>query len=169
MWFLYLVCLIIVLIINYIIAKKFSDIAEMKGHEGSTYFWFTFIFGVVGMLMVIAVPEVLIEEAPEQSIIKPKDTVGVGEWKCTCGKIHKDYETSCVCGVTKISSVKQATRQNAWDHWNEEHSSIGRCEICGTKGQFLVFAEFQENDQTLQKNLCFECFSHRECKHVIHK
>ena len=69
----------------------------------------------------------------------------------------------------EISSVKQAERQNAWDHWNEEHSSIGRCEICGTKGQFLVFAEFQENDQTLQKNLCFECFSHRECKPVIHK
>ena len=56
MWFLYLVCLIIALIIDYIIAKKFSDIAEMKGHEGGTYFWFTFLFGMVGMLMVIALP-----------------------------------------------------------------------------------------------------------------
>ncbi len=56
MWFLYLVCLIIALIIGYIIAQKFSDIAEMKGHEGGTYFWFTFLFGLVGMLMVIALP-----------------------------------------------------------------------------------------------------------------
>ena len=69
----------------------------------------------------------------------------------------------------ELTADKQAERQNAWDHWNEEHSSIGRCEICGTNGQFLVFAEFQENDQMLQKNLCFECFSHRECKPVIHK
>ena len=56
MWFLYLVCLIIALVINYIIAKNFSDIAEMKGHQGSTYFWFTFLFGLAGMLMVIALP-----------------------------------------------------------------------------------------------------------------
>lgn len=56
MLFLYLVCLIIALIIDYIIAEKFSDIAEMKGHEGSTYFWFTFLFGLVGMLMVVALP-----------------------------------------------------------------------------------------------------------------
>jgi hypothetical protein len=56
MWFLYLLVIIIALIINYIIAKKFEEIAEMKGHVGNTYFWFTFIFGLVGMLMVIALP-----------------------------------------------------------------------------------------------------------------
>ena len=111
MWFLYLLGIVIALIIDYVIAKKFEEIAEMKGHEGRTYFWFTFIFGVVGMLMVIALPEVLIEEAPKQSIIKPKDTAGVGEWKCTCGKIHKDYEMSCVCGVTK-AEAKMKNNQN---------------------------------------------------------
>ena len=112
MWFLYLLGCIIAIVIDYIIAKKFEEIAEMKGHEGRTYFWFTFIFGVVGMLMVIALPEVLIEEAPQQSIIKPKDTVGVGEWKCTCGRIHQNYETSCVCGVTK-AEVKLKNSQNS--------------------------------------------------------
>ena len=69
----------------------------------------------------------------------------------------------------KEDPCKQAEIRNAWDHWNEEDSSIGRCEVCGTKGQFLVYAEFQENGQTIQKNLCFECFSHRECKPVTHK
>ena len=111
MWFLYLLGIVIVLIIDYVIAKKFEEIAEMKGHEGGTYFWFTFIFGVVGMLMVIALPEVLIEEAPKQSIIKPKDTAGVGEWKCTCGRIYKDYEMSCICGVTK-AEAKMKNNQN---------------------------------------------------------
>ena len=56
MWFLYLLGIVIALIIDYVIAKKFEEIAEMKGHKGSTYFWFTFIFGVVGMLMVVALP-----------------------------------------------------------------------------------------------------------------
>jgi hypothetical protein len=23
------------------------------------------------------------------------------DWKCTCGKIHKNYESSCACGVAK--------------------------------------------------------------------
>ena len=40
------------------------------------------------------------------SIIKPKETAGVDEWKCTCGRIHKNYETSCVCGMTKAEAKK---------------------------------------------------------------
>ena len=56
MWFFYLLGIVVALIIDYFIAKKFEEIAEMKGHIGSTYFWYTFIFGVVGMLMVIALP-----------------------------------------------------------------------------------------------------------------
>lgn len=56
MWFFYIIGIIIALIIDYLIAKKFEDIAEMKGHIGSPYFWYTFIFGLIGMLMVIALP-----------------------------------------------------------------------------------------------------------------
>ena len=90
MWFLFLVCLIIVLIIDYIIAKKFSDIAEMKGHKGSTYFWFTFLFGSVGMLMVIALPnikEVTIKNMPTvlssqtSTIISQKEKT-THSWRC---------------------------------------------------------------------------------------
>ena len=56
MWILYLLGVVIALVIDYVVAKKFADIAEMKGHEGDTYFWFTFLLGVVGMLMVVALP-----------------------------------------------------------------------------------------------------------------
>lgn len=48
--------LMIVLIVN--IAKEFASIAEKKGHNGKRYFWWTFWLGVVGMLMVIALPDV---------------------------------------------------------------------------------------------------------------
>jgi len=50
--------LVAALVIGYIIASKFSEIAEMKGHDGRTYFWFTFIFGICGMLMVVALPNI---------------------------------------------------------------------------------------------------------------
>lgn len=56
MFIFYLLGAIIGVIINYFIAKKFAEIAEMKGHVGSTYFWFTFLFSLPGMLMVVALP-----------------------------------------------------------------------------------------------------------------
>ena len=55
-WF--ILGLIAALVIGYIVAGKFSEIAEMKGHEGSTYFWYTFLFGIYGMLMVVALPNI---------------------------------------------------------------------------------------------------------------
>jgi predicted RNA-binding Zn-ribbon protein involved in translation (DUF1610 family) len=92
MWFLYLVCLIIALIIDYIIAKKFSDIAEMKGHEGGTYFWVTFLFGLVGMLMVLALPNIK-HIATNKHFVEPsKTTTPIEEvkhsWRCdNCKKM----------------------------------------------------------------------------------
>ena len=45
------------------------------------------------------------------SIIEPASTANVDEWKCTCGKIHKNYEMSCACGVTK-AEAKMKNNQN---------------------------------------------------------
>ena len=73
MWFFYLLGIIIVLIIDYAIAKQFEDIAEMKGHEGSTYFWFTFLTGVAGMLMVIALPVETKDENHKTELPPAKD------------------------------------------------------------------------------------------------
>ncbi len=35
-----------------------------------------------------------------------------GGWTCTCGRKHADYDSSCVCGVTKWEA-KQAAKQAA--------------------------------------------------------
>ena len=121
MWFLYLLGMVIALIIDYVIAKKFEEIAEMKGHEGGTYFWFTFFLGVVGMLMVVALPDVSQNRTTQPSGVVPTaspsvqsrvysatqggvGSAGSDEWKCTCGRIHKNYESSCVCGATKFEA-----------------------------------------------------------------
>ncbi len=54
----------------------------------------------------------------------------------------------------------------AWDRWDENATSFGKCQVCGKKMRTLVYAEFDEGSETLRKNLCFECFSHRECRPV---
>lgn len=68
--------IIIGLIIWFFVAKQFKAIAEMKGHDGSPYFWWTFLLGIVGILMVIALPDItnrklwegLIEKLAQKSI-----------------------------------------------------------------------------------------------------
>ena len=70
-WIVYvLIGLVCELIIAYIVACKFSEIAEMKGHKGREYFWYTFWLGICGMLMVVALPNL---KAAEKKVapVKP--------------------------------------------------------------------------------------------------
>lgn len=48
---------IIVLIIAFIIAIEFQEVATAKGYTSSKYFWYTFLFGIFGCLLVIALPD----------------------------------------------------------------------------------------------------------------
>lgn len=58
-----IVGLLIALFIDYLIAKEFCKVAEMKGFGNSKdllhskYFWLTFLLGAVGYLLVIALPD----------------------------------------------------------------------------------------------------------------
>ena len=45
------------LIVWICVAAEFRNIAAMKGHDESKYFWWTFLLGPVGMMMVIALPQ----------------------------------------------------------------------------------------------------------------
>lgn len=45
------------LVVLIFVALKFKTIAEMKGHDGQEYFWWTLLVAPFGMLMVIALPD----------------------------------------------------------------------------------------------------------------
>jgi len=125
MWFLYLLSIAIALVIAYVIAKKFADIAEMKGHEGNTYFWFTFWLGVVGMLMVVALPNkngVCINNSPT-TYVEPKQTTppvaviapvatdkNPNKAKAPVSAEIKDSEKVC----PKCGTVQKADRRVCW-------------------------------------------------------
>ena len=53
----YLMILAVVLIINYFVAKQFESVAYDKGYNDSKYFHFCFWLGIVGYLLVIALPD----------------------------------------------------------------------------------------------------------------
>lgn len=48
---------IVVIAVAYFAAKEFKSIAEMKGHDPERYFWWCFFVGIVGMMMVVALPD----------------------------------------------------------------------------------------------------------------
>ncbi len=54
-WFIFI--LIVWIAVQAISALQFGAIAEMKGHKSSTYFWFSFLFGPAGWVMVAALPD----------------------------------------------------------------------------------------------------------------
>ena len=100
----YLIAIIIGLFINYIISKQFGEIAEMKGHDGSPYFWFTFFLGMVGMLMVIALPTITPKNVnttilpPAKDIFKNVRDTSKQQKRCPyCGDIVKSDKCE-MCG-----------------------------------------------------------------------
>ena len=55
MAFLYILICIAALVLYGYIAKVFEDIAVEKGYSG--YFWWCFLCGIAGWLMVVALPD----------------------------------------------------------------------------------------------------------------
>lgn len=53
----YVLIIVFGLFIAVCVATEFADIAVMKGYTQRKYFWYTFFLGIVGMLMVVALPD----------------------------------------------------------------------------------------------------------------
>lgn len=54
---LYLIILGVAIWVDWILAKQFFEVAQQKGHSENKYFWFCFWLGVIGYLLVIALPD----------------------------------------------------------------------------------------------------------------
>ncbi len=54
----YLILGIVVgLVICFIAALEFAAIASEKGYDDAKYFWYPFLLGIIGMLIIIALPD----------------------------------------------------------------------------------------------------------------
>lgn len=72
--FISIIVLVVLLCINGFLANKMSDAAENKGYDKRTYFHICFWLGVIGYLIVIALPDLTIRKQNEK-IIKLLETI----------------------------------------------------------------------------------------------
>lgn len=80
MTFLIVLGAILMIFVWVYIAKQFEEIAEEKGFSGKRYFWIPFLFGIIGYIMVAALPDRGVQEVevknfedlkePKQSVFK---------------------------------------------------------------------------------------------------
>ncbi len=57
---------IVVIVLEAIVAWEFSNIAKKKGHYERRWFWYAFLFSVAGWLMVVALPNKIVEAPAER-------------------------------------------------------------------------------------------------------
>ena len=88
-----LAAIALVLWIDYLIAREFYFAAQEKGHDEKKYLWLCFLLGVVGYLLVIALPNNITPNNSQQITYTQKETkseptftkaidIGNGKWKC---------------------------------------------------------------------------------------
>lgn len=107
-----LLVLLLAIAIELAAAFAFRDVARMKGHDESRYFWWCFLFPPVGYLLVISLPDRRPAAVPAQAapaatsrpaLYRDPDTVpsgspshpvarstqkGVHSWRCSgCGQM----------------------------------------------------------------------------------
>lgn len=92
------------------LANCFYDIACEKGFVERRYFWIPFLLGIVGYIMVAALPDRR-KEKPEQPTVKPlvvphPAQKNVGKWACPyCGNVLPGDVIQCKCGHRRQTMV----------------------------------------------------------------
>lgn len=124
-----LIILAIVLLIQFLIAKEFYYVACRKGYEQKKYLWLPFFLGIIGYLLVIALPICneyktsriyesdkmsipsgigMVETASKNSSKKTKELIILedGSWKCPeCNNTCDERVKRCSCGAKKSDYI----------------------------------------------------------------
>ncbi len=109
-----LLLLVAIIVVWAFVALTFQDIAGEKGFYEKKYFWWTFLFGIVGCLMVAALPDRGYYarsmkningdsgKKPTTDLAYEERLLNNGGWKCpSCQKVNPESVTTCRCGMTK--------------------------------------------------------------------
>lgn len=131
--------------IAWYIANCFYEIACMKGFHDRCYFWLPFLFGIVGYLLVVALPDRKKEKEtpskPAKPLFSPQGTQKpVGRWACPdCGNVLPGDVIQCKCGYRRtkgndtLPTAKKPTGKWACpDCGNSHPGEVEQCE-CGYK------------------------------------
>ncbi len=93
MLILYIAMAAVSLAVNILISNEFKQIANYKGYEEPKIFWYCFLFGLVGYLMVIALPD---RERRSTPAVPSAVFSSKHRWACKgCGKINEGEKDCC--------------------------------------------------------------------------
>lgn len=56
-----------------IIPAEFADIARKKGYSYGKYWWYTFLFNIVGILLVMALPQKELDPREKEKMYKKRN------------------------------------------------------------------------------------------------
>lgn len=86
--------IVIGIVIAFIVASEFASTANEKGYDGTKYFWYTLFLGIVGALMVIALPD----RNSKINIVQ------------NTSRTNEEYTSDNACGLTnKPNTPKNST------------------------------------------------------------
>ena len=148
--FLALIALTLSLAVNVIISLAFACIADDKGHRWLPYFFFTFFFGIVGMLMVVALPD--------------RKNIYLRQYqsKSENSTVFKDEINSKNNSESNTLTEEEIKRSNNLDRWHlgiaDQGMLRGRCGSCGKRAKDLVHAEYTDHFGTCDYDMCYDCF-----------
>ena len=109
---LWLLGILIAIAVSYFLANCFYDIACEKGFEERKYFWISFLLGISGYLLVIALPDrkdrleqTMPGEPPHgrrPSVRPSQPDAPADHWYCSkCGAQNPYDVIRCKCGTPK--------------------------------------------------------------------
>lgn len=103
MIFIYFLIAIAVIVIYYLIAREFYNIACQKGHYKKRYLWIPFFFSIIGYCMVIALPD-RGSEKEKNFIAEPNPVVS----KSVSASIDNSNDVICCnyCGTDNPKGAK---------------------------------------------------------------
>ena len=81
-----------------------------KGYDGG--FGWGFWLGAIGIIVVACRQDNFYYKALKESIARNSPSsvndVSTDGWKCSCGRVHAGYVSSCACGQSKINMLQHA-------------------------------------------------------------
>ena len=166
--------LFVTLIVSIVVGCVFGGIThaiqDSKGYS-ETGFWWGFWLGWIGIIVVACKPNLneyyySHRSGNGPSPVVSNQSVPPGGWRCSCGRSHSSYVSSCVCGknksdirkpaptsTPKISAPTQsglASKQSSYETENDKIAALREYKLLLDSG-VITEEEFERKKQQLLK------------------
>ena len=126
-------------------------IAKRKDRSFWGYFFLTFLISpLITIIIALCVSNKRRKYVPTESIIVEKKTnhkeepqylyssENISGWKCSCGRAHPQYESSCVCGKSKFDIMNSPKTEETSSETAAQPAVSNQIRFCKKCGERLL-------------------------------